>query len=329
MRTLADWRLVWNDEFNGAVVDASHWTFDLGTGPPFPGWGNNELEYYTARTQNVFVGNGALHIVARRENYGGAEYTSARLKTQGLFSKTYGRFEFRARLPRGQGYWPAFWLMPRDSVYGGWAASGEVDVMENRGQEPATVFGTLHFGGQWPDNTQSYGPSFTFPAGDSGTNFHVYALEWRTNSFDWYVDGQSYQTQASWWTSGGAYPAPFDQPFYVVMNLAVGGYFVGAPDASTVFPGQIQVDCVRIYDYSAAPVPGVQLAAVPSGEASLEIAVTNGPPLATFHILASPGIAAPLSQWTRVSTNQFDATGGFKQSLSPPWSTAFYRVELP
>src|SRR5438034_2451702 len=130
------------------------------TGPPYPGWGNNELEYYTSRPENVYVTNGLLHIVALQESYNGSSYTSAKLKTRGLFLQKYGRFEFRARLPQGQGYWPALWLMPEDSVYGGWASSGEIDVMENKGSDPTNVLGTLHFGGTYPNQAQSYGPSF-------------------------------------------------------------------------------------------------------------------------------------------------------------------------
>jgi beta-glucanase (GH16 family) len=327
--SLADWRLVWNDEFNGVAVDASRWTYDIGTGPPFPGWGNNELEYYTSRPQNVVLSNGLLHIIARKENFGGAAYTSARLKTQGRFSTTYCRFEFRARLPTGQGFWPAFWLMPRDSVYGSWAASGEVDIMENRGQDPATVFGTLHFGGEYPSNTQSFGPSFRFQSGDSVANFHVYALEWNTNSFSWYVDDQLYQTQTSWWSSGGPFPAPFNQPFYLVLNLAVGGYFVGDPNAGTVFPSELQVDYVRVYDYSPGPVPTLRFIAVRGPGATLVLAGTNGPPSGTFYLLGTLASAQPLSQWTRVSTNQFDSQGAFRLNLTPPSSSAFYRLEVP
>src|SRR5438093_1651333 len=174
----ADGQLIWSDEFDGASLDASHWIFDIGTGPPYPGWGNNELEYYTSRPQNVYVTNGLLHIVALQESYNGASYTSARLKTRGLFYQKYGRFEFRAKLPQGKGYWSALWLMPEESVYGGWAASGEIDVMENKGSNPANVLGTIHFGGIYPNQTQSFGPSYNFPAGDSVTNFHLYALEW-------------------------------------------------------------------------------------------------------------------------------------------------------
>ncbi len=135
----ADWQLYWSDEFDGNSVNANNWTFDIGNGSG--GWGNNELEYYTSRPENVYTANGLLHIVARQESYGGKNYTSAKLKTSGLFSKKYGRFEFRAKLPQGQGYWPALWMMPQSSAYGGWASSGEIDVMENKGRLPANVLG--------------------------------------------------------------------------------------------------------------------------------------------------------------------------------------------
>ena len=202
--TNAYWQLVWNDEFSGDSIDPTHWTFDIGTGcPSLCGWGNNELEYYTSRTNNAYVAGGLLHIVAQSESYSGSSYTSAKLKTLGLFSQTYGRFEFRAKLPQGQGYWPALWMMPVNSVYGGWAASGEIDVMENIGSDLADVYGTIHYGGVSPNQEQSSGPSYTFPAGDSVTNFHVYALEWTSNAICWYMDNQLYETQTYWWSSGG------------------------------------------------------------------------------------------------------------------------------
>ncbi len=248
------WQLAWSDEFDGASVDPTKWTYDIGNGSG--GWGNNELQYYTSRATNVYVANGLLHIVARKEvpKYNGFDYTSAKLKTQGLFSKKYGRFEFRARLPQGQGYWPALWMMPQDSVYGGWAASGEIDVMENRGSTPTITGGTIHYGGSWPDNVYS-GADYVFPGGGVATDFHNYMLDWDARSMRWYVDGVLYQTQISWWSAGGAYPAPFDQPFYLIMNLAVGGNYGGNPDGTTVFPGEVQVDYVRVYDYVVSWVP--------------------------------------------------------------------------
>jgi beta-glucanase (GH16 family) len=251
------WQLAWNDEFAGTNVDTTKWTFDTGNGSG--GWGNNELEFYTTRPTNVYVSNDLLHIVARKESYGGCNYTSAKLKTLGLFSQQYGRFEFRVKLPRGTGYWPALWLMPVNSVYGGWAASGEVDIVENKGRYPTNVMGTLHFGAPYPGQDQSYGPSYTFTGGDSVTNFHVYALEWSTNQFSWYVDSALYETQTLWWSSGGAYPAPFNIPFYIIMNLAVGGNFDGNPDGTTVFPGDMQVDYVRVYNWVTPPAAVLEL----------------------------------------------------------------------
>jgi len=257
----ADPQLVWSDEFDDNSINANNWTYDIGNGSG--GWGNNELEYYTTRPENVYVTNGLLHIVARQESYGGKNYTSAKLKTTGRFSKKYGRFEFRARLPQGQGYWPALWMMPQDSVYGGWASSGEIDVMENKGRVPTNVLGTIHYGGGWPNNVHSSGPSYNFPAGDSVTNFHVYAVEWTTNAIRWYVDDHLFETQTSWWSSSNPtntsirnpYPAPFDQSFYLIMNLAIGGNFDGNPDGTTVFPQEMLVDYVRVYDLVAVPLP--------------------------------------------------------------------------
>jgi beta-glucanase (GH16 family) len=257
--------LTWSDEFNGGTVDTNHWTFDIGNGNN--GWGNNELQFYTARPENIFVSNGLLHIVARRESYRGCRYTSAKIRTRGHFSQKYGRFEFRARLPEGKGFWPAFWLMPEQAAYGPWAASGEIDVMENKGANPSEVLGTIHFGGTSPRNTRSHGPSYNFPTGDSVTNFHLYAVEWTSNAIHWYVDDHLYETQTAWWSASGPdgaavrqpYPAPFNQPFSLIMNLAVGGNFDGDPDSATVFPGELQVDYVRVYDEAPVPVrPVVQ-----------------------------------------------------------------------
>lgn len=306
----ANWYLVWSDEFNGSSIDPNHWTFDIGTGPPYPGWGNDELEFYTSRPENAYVSGGALHIVARQESFSGASYTSARLKTQGLFGKVYGRFEFRASLPGGQGLWPALWLFPVDSVYGPWAASGEIDVMENIGGEIGSIKGTFHYGGVFPNNVVT-GQSDEFPVGQTVTDFHVYALEWSTNSLKWFVDGQNFETQTSWWSSGGPYPAPFDRPFYIIMSLAVGGYFVGPPPASTVFPQEMQVDYVRIYD--TAPNSSSQLSFQRVG-ANLILAWSSGI-LQSAPILAGPWVDMP------------EANSPY--TVSPLAPSQFYRVRLP
>lgn len=276
----AGWKLAWNDEFNAAGVDKSHWEFDHGTFLKTgvdqwqPGWGNGELQFYTARPQNAFVQDGLLHIRAIREPYKGAQYTSARLKSHGLFAKKYGRFEIRAKLPTGKGIWPAIWLLPEDDKkYGAWAASGEIDLMEARGQEPNKVLGTLHYGSHWPANAHS-GADYVFPEGQSIADFHVYALEWEPGEIRWYVDDHLYQTQNFWWSCADTdgprgveptdeselnpWPAPFDQPFYIVLNVAVGGQFLGNPDRTTNFPVEMLVDYVRVFDKTdgyAAPKP--------------------------------------------------------------------------
>ena len=252
----------WQDEFDGTSVESARWAFDIGTGTQYglTGWGNNELQYYTNRSQNASVSNGTLKITALKENYGGQSYTSARLKTQGLFSQAGGRFEIRAALPTGQGFWPAIWMMPASDTYGGWAASGEIDIMEARGQQPDRVNGAIHYGGTWPSNTWSESTR-VLPAGQTISSFHTYALEWdtaATPAIRWYVDDVLYATKTLWWSSGAAYPAPFDKPFYMLLNVAVGGNYVGSPNASTPFPATMQVDYVRV---STAAPPAITLAA--------------------------------------------------------------------
>ncbi len=246
----------WYDEFDGDAIDPGRWTFDLGTGADrgLVGWGNNELQYYTDRAANARVADGLLSITARRENEGGMEYTSARLTTRGRFSQTGGRFEIRAALPAGQGFWPAFWMLPESSRYGGWAASGEIDILEARGQDTRRIENTIHYGGSWPDNTYT-GSAYTLPAGGRTTDFHVYAVEWDLGPqpmLRWYVDDTLSWVTSQWWSSGGSYPAPFDEPFHLLVNLAVGGNFVGPPDAGTPFPGSMLVDYVRVYDTAPA-----------------------------------------------------------------------------
>lgn len=264
----AGWKLVWNDEFDGTQIDGKKWDFDQGNGVQpghrgIAGWGNNELEFYTSRPENAFVQDGMLHLRAIKESYQGAQYTSARMKTWGLFSKKYGRFEIRAKLPLGRGLWPAIWMMPEKGIYGGWPASGEIDIMEARGQEPNKVVGTLHYGARAPGNAHT-GMDYILPDNGTIADFHVYALEWEPGEIRYYVDDRLYQRQNFWWSYSnppgqrGAkpaneselnpWPAPFDHPFYLILNLAVGGNFLGNPDANTPFPAEMLVDYVRVYD---------------------------------------------------------------------------------
>lgn len=237
-------RLVWSDEFDGTSINSNHWRFETGNRN---GWGNHELEFYTDRPENTYVRDGLLHIVARKESFHGFAYTSARIKTQGLFARKYGRFEFRARVPEGQGYWPALWLMPENSIYGRWPDCGEVDVMETKGSNPGVVQGSIHYARPNGGHLQSTA-LYTFSKNNGATNFHTYVIEWTTNQIQWFVDGTLYETQTNWSTAKAPYPAPFNQPFYIIMNLAVGGEYGGNPDDTTVFPGELQVDYVRVYD---------------------------------------------------------------------------------
>lgn len=240
--------LVWSDEFDAAQLDPESWYFEEGDGSQYgiPGWGNNELEWYLPNS--ALLEHGMLVITAREEASNGKNYTSARINTRDRFAFRYGRIEARIRLPGGQGMWPAFWLLPQDDVYGTWAASGEIDIMEaiNLGASGGnTVHGTLHYGGEWPNNVSS-GSGYEV-ATDATTDFHVYALEWDASEMRWYVDDVLYAMQNNWSTTAAPFPAPFDERFYILLNVAVGGNWPGAPDAATVFPVTMEVDYVRVY----------------------------------------------------------------------------------
>jgi beta-glucanase (GH16 family) len=240
--------LVWSDEFDAAQLDPESWFFEEGDGSQYgiPGWGNNELQWYLPNSAQLENGN--LVITAREEVSNGKNYTSARLNTRDRFAFRFGRIEARIRLPGGQGIWPAFWLLPQDDVYGTWAASGEIDIMEaiNLGASGGnTVHGTLHYGGQWPNNVSS-GSGYEV-ATDATTDFHVYALEWDASEMRWYVDDVLYAMQNNWSTTAAPFPAPFDENFHILLNVAVGGNWPGAPDAATAFPVTMEVDYVRVY----------------------------------------------------------------------------------
>lgn len=240
------WKLVWSDEFNGKELDFTKWSVEENG----HGGGNGELQFYVDRPENVRLENGNLVLEARKDSYSSAgvvkDYSSGRIRTKRHASWTYGRFEVRAKLPTGRGIWPAIWMLPEKEAYGGWAASGEIDIMELVGHEPAKAHGTLHYGASWPKNVHT-GEPFTLKSGIFADDFHVFALEWEKGVFRWYVDGELYQTQTKWSTTGGEFPAPFDQPFHLVLNVAVGGGWPGPPDAATVFPQRMTVDYVRVF----------------------------------------------------------------------------------
>lgn len=256
----AGWRLTWRDEFDGAAgtpVDATRWVHDVGG----HGWGNGQLEFDTDRVDNVrHDGEGHLAIVARREDFGGNAYTSGRIKTEGRFAQAYGRFEARIRLPVGQGIWPAFWLLGADIGAVGWPGCGEIDVMEFRGQTPRESTGALHGPGYSGGEALWAARQSAAPLPD---DFHVFAVEWDPHQIVWMVDGEVFQRRAPAGLPAGAQWV-FDHPFFVILNVAVGGSFLGPPDASTVFPQTMLVDYVRVFERDPPlepPAPPAGLAA--------------------------------------------------------------------
>jgi beta-glucanase (GH16 family) len=232
--------MVWHDEFEGPELDLSNWTFDIGGN----GWGNQEWQAYTNRPENVRIEEGMLVIEAREEPefVRGREYSSARIKTQGLHAWQYGRIEARIKLPYGQGIWPAFWMLGEDLYKIGWPAAGEIDILEFIGREPDHIYATVHAPGY--SGGDGVGGNLTVPAESLRNDFHVYAIEWEENEIRWYFDGREYFKR----TSADVPDAwIFDHPFFLILNLAVGGRWPGYPDDTTVFPQFLYVDYVRVY----------------------------------------------------------------------------------
>lgn len=247
--TPAGWKLVWSDEFNGpsgSAVDAAKWSFDIGG----KGWGNNELETYTKRTANAHLEDGSLVIKAIKETLTGPDnitrnYTSARLLTKNKFSQAYGRFEARIKIPYGQGIWPAFWLLGDNIDTAHWPNCGEIDIMENIGREPSIVHGTFH--GPGYSGGSGVSAAYTLPNSQKfSDDFHTFAVEWEPNVIRFYVDGSLYKTRTPADLPAGT-SWVFDHPFFIILNVAVGGGWPGNPDATTVFPQQMQVDYIRVY----------------------------------------------------------------------------------
>lgn len=241
------YNLLWNDEFSGSALDESKWNYE----PHEPGWTNEELQEYTTSTDNVFLRDGKLVIKAIKSEKNGKDYyTSGKVTGQNKTDFSYGKVVVSAKVPEGQGLWPAIWMMPKEeSYYGQWPKCGEIDIMEVLGNDVSTAYGTLHFGephgeiqGTWGLTGQTYADSF-----------HEYSVEWEPGEIRWYIDGNLYNTANDWFTAVQGedekpYPAPFDQPFFVQMNLAVGGTWPGNPDATTDFDkAEFEIDYVRVY----------------------------------------------------------------------------------
>ena len=231
--------LVWDDEFNGTSL-SSDWTFDIGTGSG--GWGNNELQYYT--NQNHSVNNGYLEITAKEETINAQQYSSTRLKTQGIKSWKYGRIDIRAALPYGQGIWPAFWMLGDNISSVSWPTCGEIDIMEmigGSGDRDRTVHGTVH----WNENGShaQFGNSKTLPSGKFADEFHVFSIVWNQNSITWFLDNVPYNTV----DITPANMSAFQEKFFLIFNMAVGGNWPGNPDGTTIFPQKMYVDYVRVF----------------------------------------------------------------------------------
>lgn len=242
-----NWQVVWSDEFNGpaqSAPDPSKWTYDIGNN----GWGNNELENYTNSTNNAYLdGNGNLVIHVK------SDLTSARMKSQGLFSFTYGKVEARIKIPRGQGIWPAFWMLGTNIDTAGWPQCGEIDIMENIGREPNIVHGTVH-GPDQSGNATGVGAPYSLSSGSFADDFHVYAVSWSPASVQFLVDDNVYFTVTP--STNYSYPWVFNTPFFIIMNVAVGGNWPGYPDSTTMYPQDMLVDYVRV----SQPVPSVAAA---------------------------------------------------------------------
>jgi len=281
-QTRPGWRMVWNDEFSGNSIDTTKWDHEVDCW----GGGNGELQCYTSRPQNSYVSNGNLYLVAKPERYTGSmngctnnndnscgntkDYTSARLRTKmsPTGSWKYGRFEFRAKLPKGKHLWPAMWMLPTDYVYGNWAASGEIDIVESRGQEPFITSSTLHYGGVWPNNRYTSTGKVTFPF-DLTADFHVYALEWEEKEIRTYVDDilmSTFDLDRNWYSGVGPNPytknlQPWDQKFHILLNIAIGGGFFPANEYGTLSLQEAQnwqnptmaIDYVRVFTRDTTP----------------------------------------------------------------------------
>ncbi|MDH6426321.1 MULTISPECIES: RICIN domain-containing protein [unclassified Paenibacillus] len=279
----SSWNLAWSDEFDGNSLNTNNWSAEIGTGSG--GWGNNELQYYTSRPQNLQVTGGNLVITAQKESYGGMNYTSARIKTQGLKSFTYGKIEARIKLPSGQGLWPAFWMLGANIDSVGWPKSGETDIME-RVNNNAFVNGTVHWDANGHAEYGQVSGNLDF------SQYHVYSVEWEANYIRWFVDGNPFN--AFYIENGTGNTEEFQKPFFILLNLAVGGNWPGSPNASTAFPAQMLVDYVRVYQ--AAPTSSIV-----SGGIYTLADKASGKVLDVVDVSTASG--AKMQQWTNYTAN--------------------------
>ena len=255
-----EWVLVWSDEFGGDRIDFTKWAREENN----YGGGNNERQAYRTDPKYSYVEDGSLNIAVYRDPHTTSDgktqpYSSARLRTMNRGDWTFGRFEIRAKLPDGQGIWPAIWMMPTNSPYGSWAAGGEIDIVESRGNKITETVGALHFGGKWPGNVH-LDHTYKFPGKNAAEDFHVYAVEWNAETISWFVDGVRWKTRKNneWWSASARQnpSAPYDQPFHLILNVAVDGRFFEQDDQkadripTNAFPQVMKVDYVRVYQWA-------------------------------------------------------------------------------
>ena len=237
------YRLKWADEFNGPSLNLKNWTFENGDGcPTICGWGNNELEYY--RPENTSFKNGKMTIEAKKEDYGNKNFTSSKMVTRDKKVFKFGRIDFRAKLPQGQGIWPAFWMLPQHSVFGKWPQSGEIDIMEMIGKEPSKNYGTLHFG-PGPESTQ-LGKNIGLPTGIFNDAFHIFSLEWSENEIKWFLDGKLFSSFSK--KDFGEINYPFNKDFFLIINLQIGRNRPGNSDINMYKNQFLVVDYVRVFE---------------------------------------------------------------------------------
>jgi len=240
--TYEGYTLTWADEFEGTTINEKDWTFEIGNGSG--GWGNNELQYYTNRPENVKIENGKLLIEARKESQNGFQYTSTRMKTQDKRVFRLGRIDVRAKLPKGQGIWPAIWMLGNNITTVGWPACGEIDIMELVGHQASTTHGTAHWGSD-VQNHKYKGSNYQLQGEDFSDRYHVFSIHWEENTIYWYMDDFLFYTITISQMEGQPYP--FNTEFFFLLNVAVGGNWPGKPDATTVFPQQMLIDYVRVF----------------------------------------------------------------------------------
>lgn len=238
------WKLVWQENFNGNRLDTSTWNYEVND----EGGGNHEWQYYTARDTNAYVKDGLLHIRGLKEDYLTRHYTSARLTTSKKADFTFGKMEIRAKLPLGPGMWPAIWMMPTDSKFGPWPLSGEIDIMEIKGQTPDTLYGTMHYGPAPPNNRYKGGKLVRPVPGGWGDDFHVYSIIWQKDKIEWLVDGIKYHegTIADITNKKGV-PYPYNERFHFIVNLAVGGDFVFNKVDDSALPNEFLIDYLKVW----------------------------------------------------------------------------------